>query len=161
MSLGVRRVLDLWASKQVILTTSKHAVFTTVVAYQVFSRYVEVVPRFLWTEEISRFSFIWMLFLGAAVAVRKQTHFLIDLVPTWIEERYGRLVDVFVLAIMLAVAAVILLGAIRFVPMGMKRVSTTSGLQLAWIYMAIPVSAVSMIAFALEQLWDLLRARRA
>jgi len=27
--------------------------------------------------------------------------------------------------------------------------------------MAIPVSAVSMIAFALEQLWDLLRVRRA
>jgi TRAP-type C4-dicarboxylate transport system permease small subunit len=143
----------------VALTTSMLALFTVVVAYQVFSRYVDFVPRFIWTEEISRFSFIWMLFLGTAVAVRKKRHFVIDLFPAHIQERYGRLLDLFVLLIILAVAVSMVVGGVHFVEMGLKRISTTSGIQLAWIYLSIPVSGASIILFSLEQLWDILKKR--
>jgi TRAP-type transport system small permease protein len=150
----MRRLLNLYESILVVLTTSMLALFTIVVAYQVFSRYVDFVPRFMWTEEISRFSFIWMLFLGAAVAVRKKTHFVIDLFPQSVQERYGRLLDLFVLLIVLGVAVSMVVGGVRFVEMGVKRISTTSGIMLSWIYLSIPVSGASMIIFCLEQMWD-------
>ena len=149
----MRRFVDFCESILVVLTTSMLALFTFVVAYQVFSRYVDFVPRFMWTEELARFSFIWMLFLGAAVAVRKKTHFAIDLFPAHVQQRYGRLIDTFVLLIILGVAVSMVVGGVHFVEMGLKRVSTTSGIQLAWIYLSIPVSGGSIILFCLEQLW--------
>jgi TRAP-type C4-dicarboxylate transport system permease small subunit len=153
----MRRLFDLWEGVLVTLMTGMLALFTLVVAYQVFSRYVDAVPRFFWTEEVARFSFIWMLFLGAAVAVRRQTHFVIDLVPERWRARHGRWIDAVALAVVVAVAAAMVTGGIHFVQMGMRRISTISGIPLAWIYLAIPVSGLSMIAFALEQLWRSLR----
>jgi len=149
----MRRALDLWESVLVVLMTSMLALFTVVVAYQVFSRYVEFVPRFFWTEEVARFSFIWMLFLGAAVAVRRQSHFVIDLIPRRWDARAGRAIDVLVLLIVIGVAVAMVAGGVHFVEMGLRRISTVSGIALAWIYLAIPVAALSMIAFALEILW--------
>ena len=154
----MRRFLNLYESILVVLTTSMLTIFTVVIAYQVFSRYVDFVPRFMWTEEISRFSFIWMLFLGAAVAVRKGTHFLIDLIPKQTKEQYGNLLDVVVLLVICFVALSMVVGGVRFVEMGFKRISTTSGIQLAWIYLSIPVSGASIAVFTLEKLWDLFRA---
>lgn len=151
----ISRIIQGWESMLVVLMTSMLFVFTVVVAYQVFSRYIEVVPRFFWTEEISRFSFIWMVFLGAAVAVRRGTHFVIDMVPTAIHAKYGRLADGFVLVAILICAFFMVLGGVYFVQMGMKRISTVSGIRLAWIYLSIPVSGVSIIAFLLEKLWTL------
>ncbi len=148
----MRRVLDVWESILVTLMTGMLAVFTIVVAYQVFSRYVEFVPRFFWTEEISRFSFIWMLFLGAAVAVRRKTHFVIDILPRALHERHGRHIDVFVFLVVLVVAISMVVGGYYFVQMGMKRISTAAGIHLAWIYLAIPVSGISMVVFAFERL---------
>lgn len=154
----MRRFLNLYESILVVLTTSMLSIFTVVIAYQVFSRYVDFVPRFMWTEEISRFSFIWMLFLGAAVAVRKGTHFLIDIIPKQTKEQYGNLLDVVVLLVICFVALSMVVGGVRFVEMGFKRISTTSGIQLAWIYLSIPVSGASIAVFTLEKLWDLFRA---
>src|SRR5256885_8745692 len=40
----------------------------------VFSRYV-LERTFVWYDEVARASFIWLVFLGAAVAVRRGAHF--------------------------------------------------------------------------------------
>ena len=153
------RILKLWASILVVVMTSMLAIFTAVVAYQVVSRYVAFIPRLFWTEEISRFSFIWMVFLGTAVAVRQRTHFIIDLIPDSFTKRYGRLLDAGVIVALLICAAFMVFGGIHFFEIGMKRVSTVSGLRLAWIYLAIPVSGISIIAFLLEDVWNLLTGR--
>ena len=31
------------------------------VSLQIFSRFTELIPRYMWTEEMSRFMFIWMV----------------------------------------------------------------------------------------------------
>ena len=74
--------------------------FTVVVAYQVFSRYVGVIPRFIWTE-VARYAFVWMLFLGSAIAVRTNSHFTIDLLPN-LGPRMSKLVDTVVLMLCVA-----------------------------------------------------------
>lgn len=160
MNSGAQRLLSLYESMLVVLTAGMLAVFTAVVSYQVFSRYVEFVPRFFWTEEIARFSFIWMLFLGAAIAVRRGTHFTIDLFSSAQHARFGRWLDVFVMIVVLFVAGSMVVGGVHFVEIGFKRISTTSGIALAWIYLAIPVSGASMMVFALEKIVDLIRDRR-
>ena len=44
----------------------------------VFSRYV-LHATFQWYDEVARLCFVWMVFLGAAVAVRRGAHFRLHL----------------------------------------------------------------------------------
>src|SRR3954467_6158800 len=57
------------------------AVLVFPVSLQVFSRYTALIPSYIWTEELSRFLFIWMVMLGAMIGIKEGTHFEVDLWP--------------------------------------------------------------------------------
>src|SRR5690606_19985995 len=57
------------------------AVLIIPVTMQIFSRYTQLIPPYIWTEELARFVFIWMIMIGAMVGVRESTHFDIDIWP--------------------------------------------------------------------------------
>jgi len=48
------------------------------VSLQIFSRFTELIPRYMWTEEMSRFFFVWLIMLGATLGVRERLHFDVD-----------------------------------------------------------------------------------
>lgn len=130
---------------------------TVVVSYQVFSRYLDLLPRILWTEEVARFTFLWMLFLGAALAVRQGRHFTIDLFGHKLSGLARRISQGLVLLVVGGVGVFMVVGGAEFFDMGMRRVSTTSGIRLAWIYLALPVSGAGIAAFAAEALVKVVR----
>lgn len=130
---------------------------TFVVSYQVFSRYLGFLPRILWTEEVARFTFLWMLFLGAALAVRQGRHFTIDFFGHRLDGLVRRLSQALVLAVVTGVGVFMVVGGAEFFDMGMRRVSTTSGIRLAWIYLALPASGAAIAAFGVEGLVKALR----
>lgn len=49
------------------------------VALLVAARYLPFVPRWLWPLEIANWAMIWMVFIGASIAVRENKHFNVDL----------------------------------------------------------------------------------
>jgi len=51
------------------------------VGLQILSRYTGIIPRYIWTEEVARFCFVWIIMIGAMIAVREDTHFDVDLLP--------------------------------------------------------------------------------
>jgi TRAP-type C4-dicarboxylate transport system permease small subunit len=153
----LRRVLDAYYKALIGLMTALVMALTLVVSYQVFSRYVDFVPRYLWTEEVARFCFIWVLLLGAAIAVREGSHFTIDVLPQSMSPRLQQVLEALVLVLVAAIAALMLFGGLRFVDIGMSRISTTSGIRLAWVYAAVPFSGFSMIVFVAERLVSVLR----
>jgi TRAP-type transport system small permease protein len=157
----VDRLLGKCADTLATLAGLMLIVFTTIVAYQVLSRYVGFIPRIFWTEEVSRFTFIWMLFLGAAVAVYRGTHFVIDLFGQATTSS-GRIISELVPCMaMCVVAAVMIYGGLQFAGMGLTRISTVSGIRLSWIYATIPVCGIFIIVFAIHRLVSVWRATRA
>ena len=54
------------------------AALTVPVAMQILSRYTGLIPRFIWTEEIARFCFVWIILICEMIAVRDRTHFDVD-----------------------------------------------------------------------------------
>lgn len=54
-----------------------------VVVLQVFCRYV-LNNALSWPEELSRWAFVWLIFVGMAVGVRRQSHMAIDLVSGYL-----------------------------------------------------------------------------
>ena len=71
---GFYRLLD-------VLLVVTVAVLILSVTIQMFSRFTALIPAWIWTEEMARFLFIWMVMLGAMIGVRDGTHFDVDVWP--------------------------------------------------------------------------------
>src|SRR5436305_14008119 len=57
------------------------AVLIVPVSLQIVSRYTQLIPAYIWIEEMARFLFIWMVMIGAMVGVREGSHFEVDVWP--------------------------------------------------------------------------------
>ena len=49
------------------------AVLIFPVSLQIFSRYTDLIPSYIWTEEMARFLFVWMIMIGAMIGIREST----------------------------------------------------------------------------------------
>lgn len=127
------------------------------VSLQIFSRYTELIPSYIWTEEMARFMFIWTIMLGAMVGVRESTHFEVDLWPQLSRrgEAVARLLGRFGVLVM---AFVFVWAGIEFTKFAWKRTSELADLPLWLIHVAWPVTGLSWIAFLGEQVLDDLRS---
>ena len=124
----------------------------------VWSRYV-MRATFQWYDEVARLCFVWMIFLGAAVAVRRGAHFRLHLLIDRFGARARRRVDLLVTLIVIAFAAVLVAGGIAIAPLARRQVTDALEVSMLWFYGALPVGGALMIVFALPQLWTLLRRR--
>ena len=134
------------------------AVLVVDVFLGVFSRYV-MRATFQWYDEVARLSFVWMIFLGAAVAVRRGAHFRLHLLVDRLAPPVRRRVDLIVTLIVVAFAAVLVAGGIAILPVARRQVTDALEISMVWFYAALPVGGALMILFALPQVWKLLRAR--
>ncbi|HKA61419.1 MAG TPA: TRAP transporter small permease [Methylomirabilota bacterium] len=124
----------------------------------VFSRYV-LHATFQWYDEVARLCFVWMVFLGAAVAVRRGAHFRLHLLIDRFGPRLRRTTDVSVVLLVLLFGAVLVAGGIAMYPVARRQVTDSLELSMLWFHGALPVGGALMIVFSLPQLWRLLRAR--
>src|SRR5450756_1798695 len=58
------------------------AILILPVTLQILARFTDIVPNYIWTEEMARFCLIWIIMIGASVAVRDGTHFDVCLLYT-------------------------------------------------------------------------------
>ena len=123
------------------------------VSLQIFSRYTELIPSYIWTEEMARFLFVWMIMLGAMIGVRESTHFEVDIWPSVAPrvDAFARLVGRFGV---LATAVIFVWAGIEFTKFAWNRTSELAELPLWYIHVAWPVTGVTWIAFLGEQILD-------
>ena len=124
----------------------------------VFSRYV-LHATFQWYDEVARLCFVWMVFLGAAVAVRRGAHFRLHLLIDRFGPRLRHAADLAVGLLVLAFGGVLVAGGIAMYPVARRQVTDSLELSMLWFHGALPVGGALMVLFALPQLWRLLRAR--
>lgn len=126
--------LRLWAGLsrgvEILLVAVTLAMIATALA-QVFSRYVLHAPL-VWSEELSRYLFIWLAFLAAWRAWRRREHIGISLWPQHMMNWLMRLTEVLIAGF----ALVSMIYGLRL--MGLARTQPSAALQLpmVWVYAA-------------------------
>ena len=130
------------------------------VSYQVFARYLDFIPTFGWTEEVSRGCFIWMVVIGASLGVAHGTHFAIEVLTTKLAAKGRLLLRFILLAVTLSTALVFVLYGWGFLLRGFRRVSLVTGLPMAWTYGCLFVSGLFMVLFSIQDLYRLVRGLR-
>lgn len=110
----------------------------------------QVLSRFVfnlslgWSEEVSRFMFVWMVYISAAMAAKHRRHIRVELVdqflPRSISKWAGLLSDLLWIGYALIVA---FQGYnIAMMIMGHGQLSPAVQLPMGWIYMIIPLGFV-------------------
>ena len=135
------------------------AVLIVPVTLQIISRYTALIPSWIWTEELSRFLFIWMVMLGAMIGIREGTHFEVDVWPDLGPKATARLRIVSHLFV-LVFALVFVWWGIEFVRFGWSQNSELAELPMAFIFMAWPVAGVTWVLFLGESFVDNFRILR-
>ena len=132
------------------------AILIVPVTLQIVSRYTALIPSWIWTEELSRFLFIWMIMLGSMVGVREGTHFIVDVWPE-LRPRPAAVLQIVTNVFVLAFALVFLGWGVQFVRFGWNQSSELAELPMTFIFIAWPVSGATWIAFLAESFWDAFR----
>jgi len=122
----------------------------------VFSRYV-LVRTFTWYDEIARICFVWVVFLGAAVGVRRHTHFRLHLLVDRMPLRAQRAIAILGQLVVIGFAAALVQQGWAFVELGRLQQTPVMGLSKAWVYLAMPTGGALIILFSLIPLGRALR----
>jgi TRAP-type transport system small permease protein len=108
------------------------------------------------SEELSRYAFIWLTYLGAMVAMREGGHLGVDTLIKHLP-LMGKKACVFLSEIlMLFMNAMFLWGTYKMHGLQVSNVSPVAGLSMIWIYGMGYIVAVVMGAFSLHKLYRLL-----
>lgn len=137
-----------------ILITVLMTVLIIPVGMQILSRYTGLIPRYIWTEEIARFCFVWIILIGSMIAVREGTHFDVDVLPHSNSPLIEFLSKLFIYLAMLTVAFTFLYWGYDFAILGSRQRSEISGLPMLSIYIAWPIAGATWTLFIFEKLWD-------
>jgi TRAP-type transport system small permease protein len=150
---GFARLLD-W------LLIATVVVLIVPVTMQIVSRYTNLIPPYIWTEELARFVFIWMIMIGAMIGVREMAHFNVDV---WkrLGPRGEAALNLVTHVATLIFALVFVWSGIEFTRFAIHRISELAELPLWAIHVAWPLTGLAWIVFLGEQFVDNLRVLAA
>jgi TRAP-type transport system small permease protein len=152
----VRAVLDWYHRVLTWLLAATVGILIVPVTLQIISRYTALIPAWIWTEELSRFLFIWMIMIGAMIAVREHTHFEVDVWPE-LGPRANAMVKIAAGVGVLAFALVFAYWGIQFVRFGWDQTSELADLPMPFIFLAWPLAGFTWLAFQGEAMLANLR----
>ncbi|HBM58882.1 MAG TPA: TRAP transporter small permease [Citreicella sp.] len=149
LCLALRRVV----SGVVILLFS---VMMTAVLVQVAGRYV-FNYSIAQAAEIATFSQIWLVLLGAGVAVARGQHVAIDMLPAKLPLPMARVALVAIALVTVTFLAVLAWGSQPLLRMGEFQTSPALRIPMKWIYLCLPMGAAYMaleLLLSVLQRWD-------
>ena len=132
------------------------AILIIPVSLQIFSRYTDLIPSYIWTEEMARFLFIWMIMIGAMLGVREGTHFEVDLWPR-MSPRATAALNLVSGVFVLVFALVFVWWGLEFTRFAWNRISELAELPLWLIHLPWPLTGITWLIFGGERMVDNVR----
>ena len=147
----MRKFLDGYYRLLNVLLGLSVGILIVPVTLQMIARFTAWIPAWIWTEEMARFLFIWMIMLGAMIGVRDGTHFDVDVWPE-LKARPNALLRLVSMICILIFALVFVWYGIKFVQFGWNQTSELADLPMAWIFFAWPLTGITWLLFGFERL---------
>jgi TRAP-type C4-dicarboxylate transport system permease small subunit len=159
MAMSILRNIDKNAERWLLLVFYVMLVIT--MAIEVLRRELFAYSS-IWGEEIVRYSFIYLAWIGAAAAVKERAHIRIDVLMHYLGPRPKAAMYIFGDLVMFLVAVVALFWSFETVLVSAKFGSVSHGLRISmvWFLMAVPAGFALMIWRLLQSFMRDLRSLR-
>jgi TRAP-type C4-dicarboxylate transport system permease small subunit len=129
------------------------------VTWQVFSRYILGDPS-SFTDELARYSMIWLGLAGAAYVSGKNGHLAIDILPEKLSGKKLLYLQFFIHLTVIFFGAVIMVwggGNLVYITQVLQQKSATLQIPLSWVYGIIPLSGVLVVYYHLFHISQLIK----
>ncbi len=143
------KFLDVWQKVLTWVMAATLSVLIIPISIQIFSRFTALIPAYIWTEELSRFCFIWMVMIGAMLGLRERLHFDVD-VWSNLSPRSDAVLRMVSNALVLIFTGVTIWWGIEFTRFGWNQTSELAELPMWLIFIAWPLTGVTWLMFLVE-----------
>lgn len=126
--------------------------------------FVQVIMRYLfnsslsWSEELTRYIFIWQIWLGASIGLRERKHINIEILNGLLKEKWQRVINIISLIIWLGFCIFMVVSGSDLVLNLMQKGSVSSGMRipLYFVYIVVPLSSGIMALRLLGQIYEII-----
>ena len=126
-------------------------VIVAMVTTEVVLRYV-FSHSLIFTEELSRYLMVWIVFLGSALAIRDGSHIRISILVNRLSPRLQQHMRLAAYCLTLIFLLVITIEGLKILPRQLYQMCITIDISLFYFYLAIPVGSILMIIFLLPSI---------
>ena len=120
-----------------------------IVFIQVFNRFVLKTPL-AWSEDLAMLLFQWVVFLGAALGVKRMRHFGIELVVRQLPERVRLRLELLTPIVMAVVALVMIFQGWTILGFNRNRMFGTMELSYTWAFLPIPLAGALILLYLIQ-----------
>ena len=110
--------------------------------------------RFFWVEEVGEYSLAWLTFIGAAIGIRRGTHFAVQIVTERFPPGLRRAVSVFHYVLLVGFGVLLAVFGWQVSELNSQSYSPALGLNLRWLYLSSVVGGVLIVVYSLASLVD-------
>lgn len=115
--------------------------------------------RFFWVEEIGEYALAWLTFIGAAIGIRRGTHFAVTIVVDRFPPPWRRAVFAGHYALLVAFGALVAIYGWQVSELNSQSFSPALDLNLRWLYMSAVVGGILIVVYSLAALGDVWHGR--
>ena len=111
------------------------------------------------SEELSRYMFVWLTFVGAVVVARENGHLGVDTLVATFGDR-GRKISMAISDVLVLICcAVFFWGTWRQAPLHMTNVAPITGMSMIWVYGVGFFASIGIGALTIARLWRIATGR--
>lgn len=103
-------------------------------------------------EELSRYLFIWLCFLGAIAAYKDKQHIGVDMFVNMMPPKVKKVVVLIGQCITMAVFVIMFIGGISYMNTGGSSEGPSTGIPFGYISIAICVASLAMAGILIQQM---------
>ena len=113
--------------------------------------------RFFWVEEIGEYALAWLTFIGAAIGIRRGTHFAVHIITDRLTPPLRRAITVGHYVVLIGFGGLLAIYGWQVSELNSQSYSPALDLNLRWLYLSAVVGGILMVVYSLAALADALR----
>jgi TRAP-type C4-dicarboxylate transport system permease small subunit len=110
--------------------------------------------RFFWVEEVGEYSLAWLTFIGAAIGIRRGTHFAVHIVTERFPPGLRRAVAVGHYALLVGFGLLLAVFGWQVSELNSQSYSPALDLNLRWLYLSSVVGGILIVLYSLAALTE-------
>ena len=115
--------------------------------------------RFFWVEEVGEYSLAWLTFIGAAIGIRRGTHFAVQVLTDHLPPNIRRAVYVGHYVLLIGFGALVAVFGWQVTELNSQSFSPALDLNLRWLYFSSVVGGVLIVIYSLASLVETWQGR--
>lgn len=132
------------------ISVAAMVVMLVIIFMQVITRYIFGFS-FEWSEELARFLFVWVVFLGSALIMGEDGHLAVELLPRILNNtKPGFVLNLFINACGYVFILLLIVQGWKMTETMTFQTSPGLGLSMSYVYAIMPLSGVLMLMYHIK-----------